>query len=140
MFIFEYFLHSKYLPKIPNLQTNVYNCISREQMFFCVTIFTLYILLIRQIFPISIWWLCIPHETPCKGLLVSLSLTYCDVKFCSDLKRSTSRSLSSVEGCYIECVLPRAVCNLTLHKVNAGQDSSFGCMINKQIMWMLIRS
>ena len=29
---------------------------------------------------------------------------YCDVEFYSELKRSTSQSLSSVEGCYVECV------------------------------------
>ena len=39
----------------------------------------------------------------------------CDVEFYSDLKRSTSRSLSSVEGCYVECVSLRAVWHLTLH-------------------------
>ena len=59
-------------------------------------------------------------------------LLYCDVEFYSDLKRLTSRSLSSVEGCYVECVLPRAVWHLKLHKINPSQDSYFGCMTDKQ--------
>ena len=64
---------------------------------------------------------------------------YCDVEFYSDLKRSTSCSLSSVVCCYVECVSPRAVWHLTLHKINPGQESYFGRILNKQIMWMLIR-
>ena len=66
-------------------------------------------------------------------------IKYCDVEFYSDLKRSTSRLLSSVEGCYVEIVSPKAARHLTLHKINPGQDSYFGRMRNKQIMWMLIR-
>ena len=53
------------------------------------------------------------------------------VKFYSDLKRSISRSLSSVEGCYVECVSQRTVWHLTLHKINPGQDSYFGRMISR---------
>ena len=45
--------------------------------------------------------------------------------------------LSSVEGCYVECVLPRAAWHST--KINLSQDSYLGHMRNKQIMWMLIR-
>ena len=63
---------------------------------------------------------------------------YCYVEFYSDLKRSISQLLSSVEGCYVECVSPRAVWHLILHKINPGQDSYFRCMINRQIMWRLI--
>ena len=64
---------------------------------------------------------------------------YCDVEFYSDLKRSISWSLSSVEGCYVEFVSPRAVWHMTLNKINPGKDSYFGRMINRQIMWRLIR-
>ena len=62
--------------------------------------------------------------------------TNCDVEFYSDLKRSTPRSLSSVEGCYVECVSPKATWHLTLHEINPGQDSCFGRTGNKQIIWM----
>ena len=55
--------------------------------------------------------------------MISFLDPYYDIEFYSDLKRSTSWSLSSVEVCYIECILPRAVCHLTLHKINPGQDS-----------------
>ena len=68
-----------------------------------------------------------------------IKINNCDVEFYSDLKRSTSRSSSSVEGCYVECVLLMAVWYLTLHKINSGQASYFGRMINKQIMWRLIQ-
>ena len=61
------------------------------------------------------------------------------VEFFSDLKESISWSLSSVEGCYVECVSPSAVWHLILHKINPGQDSYFRRMINRQIMWRLIR-
>ena len=70
-------------------------------------------------------------------LLMSSNLFFndCDVEFYSNLKRSISRSLSSVEGCCVECVSPRVVWYLTLHKINPSQDSYFGHMINRQIMW-----
>ena len=55
-----------------------------------------------------------------------------DVGFYSDLKRLTSRSLSSVKACYIESISPRTAQHLTLHKINPGQNSYLGVReINK---------
>ena len=41
--------------------------------------------------------------------------------------------------CTCLVVSPRAVWHLTLHKISPGQDFYFRRMVNRQIMWRLIR-
>ena len=60
-----------------------------------------------------------------KYISLHVILSKYDAKFYSDLKRSTSRSLSSVEGCYVECVSPRVACHLTHHKINPSQFRAY---------------